>query len=104
MLLIFWNLDAFLVHTLDEASGLLEIQRVDNWHIRIAATQGSRALEVLYYLAKLDHLWCVPALVLLYAGLRRLAVDAGRQPEKGPANHDRVVHTDSVSWIFLARF
>ena len=73
MLLIVWNLDAFLVHTLEEASGLLEIRQIDNWQIQITARNGSRALEIVYYLAKLDHLWCVPALVFLYIGLRRLA-------------------------------
>lgn len=76
VLLVVWNVDAFLVHMLDEASGLLHIKRVGNWHIQIVAENADKTLEVLYYLAKLDHLWCVPALALLYFGLRRLAAEA----------------------------
>ena len=61
--LILWNLDAFLVHSLEQ-TGLGSIQ--------INAQNGSDGLETLYYFAKLDHLLCVPALFFLYLGLRRL--------------------------------
>jgi hypothetical protein len=61
--LILWNLDAFLAHSLEQ-TGLMSIQ--------INAQNGNNGLEILYYLAKLDHLLCVPALFFLYLGLRRL--------------------------------
>ena len=61
--LILWNLDAFLVHFLEQ-TGLRSIQ--------INAQNGNNGLETLYYLAKLDHLLCVPALFFLYLGLKRL--------------------------------
>ena len=72
VLLIIWNIDAFAVHLLDEATEILDIQRLGNWHIQIRADSGYEFLELVYYLIKLDHVWCVPALVLLYMGLRRL--------------------------------
>ena len=55
---ILWNVDAFFVH-------LVEEQIVD-----------SPVLVWLYYAAKLDHLLCVPALLFLFFGLRRLLRDA----------------------------
>ena len=72
ILLILWNMDTFFAHTLDEAVDLLDIRRIGNWHIRIVAESGFESLETLYYAAKLDHLWCVPALWLLYIGIKRL--------------------------------
>jgi hypothetical protein len=73
IMLILWNIDAFAVHMMDEYTNILTIQRLGNWQIRIFAESGYEALEIVYYLAKLDHLLCVPALFLLYLGLRRLA-------------------------------
>jgi hypothetical protein len=61
--LILWNLDAFLVHFLEQ-TGLRSIQT--------NAQNGNNGLETLYYFAKLDHLLCVPALFFLYLGLKRL--------------------------------
>lgn len=70
--LILWNLDAFLVHFIDDQIGLIHWERIGLWHIQIKAQNGNNALEILYYFAKLDHLLCVPALFFLYLGLRRL--------------------------------
>ena len=61
--LILWNLDAFLVHFLEQTG---------NWSLQINAQNSNNGLRELYYLAKLDHLLCVPALFFLYLGLRRL--------------------------------
>jgi hypothetical protein len=69
---ILWNLDAFGVHLLEEQLGIIDVRRIDPWQIRVTATHGSELLLWLYYAAKLDHLLCVPALLLLYFGLRRL--------------------------------
>ena len=70
--LILWNMDAFLVHLLNDQLQIVQVQRIDSWHIQLNAGNGSKALEILYYFAKLDHLFCVPALLFLYSGLRRL--------------------------------
>ena len=45
---------------------------------------------MLYYAAKLDHLLCVPAMLFLYFGLRRLLKAAG-QRRAGQARHDRLL-------------
>lgn len=69
---ILWNIDAFAVHFLDDQSDIIRITQIDSWHIQINAAGGSSDVALLYYLAKLDHLLCVPALLFLFAGLRRL--------------------------------
>lgn len=69
---ILWNLDAFTVHLLEEQLAVIQIQRISPWQINITAPGHSKALVWLYYFAKFDHLLCVPALLLLYLGLRHL--------------------------------
>jgi len=69
---ILWNVDAFLVHLLEEQLAVVEIQRISLWHIHLTVASRSKPLVWLYYAAKLDHLLCVPALLFLYFGLRRL--------------------------------
>ncbi|MGC8493077.1 MAG: hypothetical protein ACP5SH_15210 [Syntrophobacteraceae bacterium] len=71
--LILWNMDAVLTHYLDSHLGLFATIDEGGWHARIHLTHGTgRLLLLLYYFAKLDHLLCVPGIVFLYAGLRRL--------------------------------
>jgi hypothetical protein len=70
--LILWNLDAFLVHLLNDQLQLVQILQIDSSHIQLSAADGSTTLETLFYFAKLDHLFCVPALLFLYSGLKRL--------------------------------
>ena len=69
---ILWNLDAFLVHLLDDQLGIIQVQRIGLWQIRLVDLYDSNILKVMYYFAKLDHLLCVPAIVFLYLGLKRL--------------------------------
>lgn len=69
---ILWNVDAIMVHLLDDQLDIIHVKKIDLWHVQINAENGQRGLETLYYIAKLDHLFCVPALFFLYAGLRRL--------------------------------
>ena len=80
--LILWNLDAFAAHFLDEQGGLIRMVR-RGWDIHIESAPGYEMLAPVYYLAKLDHLLCVPALVLLLRGLLRLTEDVGRSPDQG---------------------
>jgi hypothetical protein len=74
---ILWNLDAFFVHLLEEQLAVIEIQRINLWKMKVTAATDSKILVWLYYAAKLDHLLCVPALLLLFFGLRRLLKDIG---------------------------
>lgn len=69
---ILWNMDTFFVHLLDDQLGIIQIKRIGLEYLQINALNGSKSLETLYYIAKLDHLLCVPALFFLYLGLRRL--------------------------------
>jgi len=69
---ILWNLDAFLVHFLDDQLQIIQVQRIGFWEIRLTDLYNSNTLKIVYYVAKLDHLLCVPAIVFLYLGLKRL--------------------------------
>ena len=75
---ILWNADAFFVHLLEEQLAVIDIRRISLWDIRITAAVPSKILVWLYYAAKLDHLLCVPALLFLYFGLRRLLKETER--------------------------
>ena len=70
--LIFWNIDALTVHLLADQLEIIQVTRISTEYIQINALNGCKGLEMLYYMAKLDHLFCVPALFFLYLGLRRL--------------------------------
>jgi hypothetical protein len=76
---ILWNIDAFTAHFLDEQSGLLGTAMAAPGQIKIEVDENLIPLAWLYYMAKLDHVLCVPAMLFLYAGLRRLLKDAGRR-------------------------
>lgn len=81
ILLLLWNMDAFLVHFLEEQTALLHIEKIDPWHIKITPASGYTSFAILYYLGKMDHLLCVPAMFYLLLGLKRLAKDtAGSNP------------------------
>jgi hypothetical protein len=80
---ILWNADAFTAHFLDEQSGILDTALAAPGKIKIEVEENLTALAWFYYIAKLDHLLCVPAMAFLYAGLRRLLKDA-RQRQTGP--------------------
>ena len=72
LLLILWNVDTLLVHALDDQFDLVQVQRSGMWKIQLTDTFDHNGLKMVYYVAKLDHLLCVPALLFLYIGLRRL--------------------------------
>jgi hypothetical protein len=82
---ILWNIDAFTAHLLDEQLDVVDIQPAGGWMVRIDAGDFPPAIAMLYYAAKLDHLLCIPAMLFLYFGLRRLLKNAGeRRSEAGP--------------------
>jgi hypothetical protein len=76
---ILWNIGAFTAHLLDEQLDVVDIQTAAPWMVRIDVGGFPPELAWLYYVAKLDHLICVPALLFLYFGLRRLLKDAAAQ-------------------------
>jgi len=69
---ILWNVDTMLVHFLDEQIHAVRIEHLGNWRIRVIAAGDGNWLAALYYLVKLDHLLCVPAMVFLMLGLRHM--------------------------------
>ena len=78
-----WNIDAFIVHLLEEQITLLRISRPEQWRIAIETAPRWNWLGAVYYLVKLDHLLCVPAIIFLFMGLRRLTREAARRPSGG---------------------
>ena len=72
---ILWNLDTLLVHALDDQFSILQVERIGKWHILLTDRFDSDFLKSVYYIAKLDHLLCVPALLFLFTGLKRLLKD-----------------------------
>jgi len=89
---ILWNIDVFFLHLLDEQLGVIQANLVDLTHIRIQAVNGMRVLEILYYLARLDYLFCVPALFFLNLGLSHLVAE----------NHSRFKASGLPASDFLA--
>lgn len=72
---ILWNLDVLILHLLDEQLGIIQVSLIDLTHIRIASANGMPVLEIFYYLAQLDYLFCVPALFFLNLGLSHLVAE-----------------------------
>ncbi len=72
LLMGLWNLDVILMHFLDEQSRWIEINTDSPWTVTITGKTGSPLLPIVYYLGKLDHLICVPAMFFLYLGLKRI--------------------------------
>jgi len=82
---ILWNIDAFTAHLLDEQLDVVDMRPAGGGMVRVDAGELPQALAALYYAVKLDHLLCVPAMLFLYLGLRRLLNDAmQRQSKAGP--------------------
>ena len=72
------------VHFLDEQIHWLKVSAFDEWQISISVNGGGKSLAVLYYILKLDHLLCVPAMICLYLGLKSLLRNTAnkREPSK----------------------
>lgn len=79
ILFMFWTADAFLAHMLDEQYAWIRVTRVDRWHLQIDAAHPF--IAAFYYVVKLDHLWCAPAMVCLYVGLKKLYRSYQPDPE-----------------------
>ncbi len=69
---IAWNIDTMASHWLQEQAGLIEVRNVAPLQMQIVTAENWNWLSKVFYLTKLDHLLCVPALVFLFLGFRRL--------------------------------
>ncbi len=69
---LLWNINAFIVHFLEEQVNILDMAQIGPWHLRLQAQPAFEWSAWLYYAVKLDHLICVPAMICLYVGLKRL--------------------------------
>jgi hypothetical protein len=69
---ILWNLDALCAHFLDNQIQAVTIENISLWQVRLVVEKGSSFLAWIYYILKLDHLLCVPAMLFLYKGLSSL--------------------------------
>jgi hypothetical protein len=76
LLFALWSADAFLVHWMETVPGLPVADGPDPWRMAVSGPAGA-----LHYIARMDHLFIVPALVFLFLGLRRPARTEGADPE-----------------------
>ena len=75
---VLWNLDAIAAHFLDNQLRTVWIETISIDRIRIITDSNSSLLAWTYYILKLDHLFCVPAIFFLYRGLSLLVHDQKR--------------------------
>ena len=69
---ILWNLDAMVTHFFDNQIHVVKIETISIGKVRIITNNDSSMLVWFYYVLKLDHLLCVPAMLFLYRGLSNL--------------------------------
>lgn len=74
-----WNLDAILVHFLDNQSGWIRTQIHSPGQIGIQTLSVSHRPAFFYYIMRLDHLLCLPGMFFLWRGLSHLL----HEPEYG---------------------
>jgi hypothetical protein len=82
-LFILWNLNALAAHFLDNQINVITANILSFSRIQIETASNSRFLAFVYYILKLDHLLCVPAMYFVYKGLSLLV-------------QSRTVHKDSA--------
>ena len=69
---ILWNLDAITAHFFDNQILAVKIENISLTKMKIVTSNNSPLLAWFYYVLKLDHLLCVPAMLFLYKGLSNL--------------------------------
>ena len=74
---ILWNLDAVIVHYLEDVRDVFEVQGSGQWNLWVHEVYGHSTLSLLYYICRMDHLLCVPAVILFYIGLSHLLKHTG---------------------------
>lgn len=71
-LFILWNLDTLTAHFLDNQIYVVKMETLSFSRTIIESESGSNVLQWVYYVLKLDHLFCVPAMLFLYLGVSSL--------------------------------
>jgi hypothetical protein len=69
---ILWNINAFFVHLIEEQVNILDIAQIGPWQLRLQTQPAFEWTAWFYFMIKLDHLLCVPAMIYLYLGLKNL--------------------------------
>ena len=69
---IFWNLNTLIAHFLDNQIKVVRIETLSITRLAVVTQSDSQLLAVIYYILKMDHLWCVPAMIFLFKGLDSL--------------------------------
>jgi hypothetical protein len=72
---VLWNINTLTAHFLDNQINVVRMEIFSLSEMAIITQSDSQLLSLIYYLLKLDHIWCVPAMVLLLLGLNRLLQD-----------------------------
>jgi hypothetical protein len=70
---ILWNLDAVAAHFFDNQIYAVKIEKLSLGQIRVVSQ--SELLAWVYYVLKLDHLLCVPAMLFFYGGLSNIVAE-----------------------------
>ena len=78
LLMFLWNIIAFTGHSVGLVLGQSDFFKDDGyWHTRLLGP--ITAVKLIYYLTKMDHLVCVPALFFLFLSLRIFYHDSLKQ-------------------------
>lgn len=83
---ILWNLSTITTHLLDNQMHLIRTETIADFKIKLIMENNSALLSEIYYVLKLDHLLCVPAMLLLYLGLSNLVLDKKNSPDTKKEN------------------
>lgn len=81
LLFILWNLNTLAAHFLDNQIAVVRIETLSLSQMTIVTRPDSQLLAGIYYFLKLDHLWCVPAMVFLFTGLNCLLRDQAHRSD-----------------------
>jgi hypothetical protein len=73
-LFVLWNIDALAAHFFDNMICAVHFERLSLWKINIITKSNSTLLAMVYYILKLDHLLCLPAMFLLYKGIQKIVM------------------------------
>jgi len=79
---ILWNLDTMAAHFLDNQIYAVKIENLSLTHIRVITQYDSTVLAWVYYILKLDHLLCVPAMIFFYKGISNLVFEHQKVPAR----------------------
>jgi hypothetical protein len=93
---ILWNLDTITAHFVDNQIHAVKIENISLTQIKVVAQNGSTVLAWFYYVLKLDHFLCVPAMFFLYRGLSSL-VNEQRGLIANPDKLDKCLKDNSLA-------